>query len=254
MKDFWKCCIGFCLAFFLLPVSYSQSLIIGTTADNPPFASLADNKSNFYGFEIDIMMEICSRIQAQCQFQPILFNDTLKVFEQGKLDLAIATIIAPMFDSPEAEQFLFSAPYLLSSAQFLVRADSSIQTLQDIRYQKVGVRLSSLFGGTPFKDYIVSMYNKQLSVTMYYSMSDLIYALQNLVEKAVFTNTHTVNYWYTNNKDQFRLIGDPFPIGNGYVIMGKLGEGALITQINQTLYAMEQDGAYTRIYNRYFTL
>ena len=244
---------GLIFALFFT-VSYSQQLIIGTTADNPPFASLADSKSNFYGFEIDIMMELCTRIQAQCQFQQAIVTDIPSLLYDNKINLAIATLITPMPSSTGLDEFVFSAPYMLSSAQFLVRNDSVIQNLEDIRYKTVGVRLGPFMGGMLIKDYIWFMYNKQLSTALYTTMTELIDALKNKDINAIFTNTQAIDFWYTNNKDQFRLIGDPFFVGNGYVIAAKKGGEALITQINQALYAIEQDGTYMTIYNRYFSL
>ena len=239
---------------FFFSVSYSKSLMIGTSGDNPPFSSFADSHNNFSGFEIDIMMEVCSRLHAQCQFQPIVVSAVLKLFAEKKIDLVIAAIIEPPANSPEVADFVFSTPYLPSSAQFLVRTDSNIQTLQNIRYKAVGVRLGSLFNGILFIYFLLSLYNQQLNVTTYLEMCDVIDALQSKAVQAVFSNTEAIHYWYMMNKDQFRLVGDPFPIGNGYTIMGNRGNEQLITQINQALYSMEQDGTYTKLYDRYFTL
>ena len=170
------------------------------------------------------------------------------------MDLVIASIIAPPPNAPDAAKFVFSVPYLPSSAQFLVRADSNIKTLQNIRDKGVGVRLGALFGGTLFKDFVLALYNRQVNVTSYLEMGDVIAALQNKTVNAVFSNTHNIQYWYTTNTEQFRVLGDPFPVGNGYTIMGKKGDEQLITQINQALYAMEQDGTYPKLYDCYFAL
>lgn len=239
---------------FFLTVSYSKTLRIGASNGNPPFSSAADSNNNLCGFEIDIMLDICTRIQAQCSFQPIVVSDLLRLFAENKVDLVIAAIIEPQTNSPDAANFIFSTPYLPSSAQFLVRTDSDIKTLQDIRYKKVGIRRGSFSGGSLVKDYLISLYNNQLTVTSYLEMCDVIDALQRQVVQAVFSNTEAIQYWYMMNKKQFRIVGDPFPIGNGYTIMGKKGDEQLITEINQALYAMEQDGTYTKLYDRYFTL
>ena len=242
------------IILFFLPLSYSQTLTIGTSPDNAPFSSYSDGKTSFCGFEIDIMMDVCARINAQCQFKPIVVSDALQLFADDKVDLVIAGIIAPPANTPDAANFVFSMPYLPSSAQFLVTADSKIQTIQEIRNKNVGVRLGLLFGRDLFKDYVMALYNNQLSVKSYLEMCDLVDALQHHVVDAIFSNKMAIKYWYSNNKDQFRLVGDPFPIGNGYTIMGKKGDEQLITQINQALYAMEQDGTYTMLYERYFSL
>ncbi len=237
-----------------LSSSYAQTLHIGTTPDNPPFSSLAGQHNDFYGFEIDLMMEICNRINAQCQFQPITIRDVINLVNSEKIDFVIANIISPSLDSPGTENFVFSIPYLLSTGQFLVDVNSDIKTIEDVRYQNVGVRLGPQWRGPLFRDFLLQMYNNQLTVTPYVTMADLLTAFQNKDIAAVFTITQTIQYWYVNNKELFRLIGEPLQVGNGFSIMGNKSHAILMNQINQALYAMEQDGTYLQIYNRYFTL
>src|SRR3990167_967629 len=253
IRDNMKLSLALTMLIFL-NVGFSNPLIIGTAPDNPPFSSFSDNKNNFYGFEIDIMLEICNRIHTPCQFKPIILSNILTLFTEQKLDLVIATVIAPPPNSPDAANFVFSTPYLSSSAQFLVRADSNIHTIQDIRYKTIGVRLGPLFKETLFKDYVLKLYNQQLNVKSYLTMDDLMDGLQNQIVDAIFSNTRVLHYWFIANTNQFRTAAEPFSMGNGYTIMGVKGEEALIAQVNQALDSMQHDGTYIKLYTRYFTL
>jgi ABC-type amino acid transport substrate-binding protein len=91
--------------------------LIGRTTQNPPFSSLADQKDHFYGFDIDIMGEICGRLQLKCKYKPLLFNELFTEIAAKKIDLAIAAIII----TPNRQQFLFSLPYLKSYARFITQ-------------------------------------------------------------------------------------------------------------------------------------
>jgi len=42
------------LLLLILPIIQANALIIGTTSDYPPFASLADSNNHFTGFEIGL--------------------------------------------------------------------------------------------------------------------------------------------------------------------------------------------------------
>ncbi|WP_154699092.1 transporter substrate-binding domain-containing protein, partial [Legionella pneumophila] len=49
--------------------SYSLNLTIGTSKFNPPFEVWSGNNSSLYGFDIDLMQEICRRLHATCTFE-----------------------------------------------------------------------------------------------------------------------------------------------------------------------------------------
>lgn len=238
------------IAFWLaLPLTHAQNLIIGTSSDNPPFSSLADKQNNFYGFEIDIMLKICKIIAAQCEFKPVLVSQLDDKVIAGTLDLAIASIIIP---TTNVDGLIFSLPYLPSKAQFIVKIDSSINRLNELKNKKVGVRRGTLFGGTFFEQIILDMFNSELTVIEYPTMGDLMLALEQQDVDAAFSNEAAVKYWFINNKDMFKLVSDPMTIGKGYGIMAKTGQEALIEQINKAITSMMADGSYMTIYSRYF--
>lgn len=234
----------FLVLLLAFPLSHARTLLIGTTSQNPPFASMADKKDHFYGFDIDIMGAICQRIKTHCQFTPITFNNLFTELAAGKIDLAIAAIIITDF---RQQQFLFSLPYLESNAQFLTRKDSSISKPEDIANKKIGVRL-----GTPFKKLAHTLYKDQITIVEFSGMSDLLNALNNNTVDIVLTNTAAAKYWFANNSDTYKLIGTEIPTGEGYGIMANPSNSKLIQQINQELVDMEADGTYLQIYTRYF--
>ena len=236
----------------MLPTAYSNTLIIGTSAQDPPFSSSADKKNHFFGFEIELMTKICMHIKAQCKFTPLIASQILTELATGKIDLAVDAVIIP---SNEQEiGILFSLPYLPSSAQFITKKQSPINTLNDIRHKRVGVRLGTLAHGTMFRDYVSKMYNTQVEMSSYLTMNDLLNALMNDEIDVAFSNTEPVKYWYMNNSAIFKLVGRRFPIGNGYAVMGKAGQEELMAQINKAINQIEKDGTYERVYNRYFDL
>lgn len=239
---------------FFLTASYGKTLIIGTKANNPPFSSLCGNAGNFFGFEIEIMLDICARLNAECQFRDTTVRDLLKLVRENDIDLAIAAVIAPMPNSPDAANYVFSTPYYISTAQFMVRKDSNIKVPQDLRNKTVGVHASSLYGGSLFKEYLISLYNGQLRVNVYPNMPDLLDSLQNKMVEAIFSDTEAIRHWSVNHLSQFQLIGDVFPVGNGYSIIGKKGDENLMASINRALFAMQQDGTYNKLVAGYFTL
>lgn len=236
----------------LMPVTYAKKLIIGAAAAEPPMSMLIEGKGGFSGFEIDMMQEICKRIQADCTFRTLIPSDLILDLDSKKIDLGIAAIIIP---APGTYLGLsFSIPYLPSSTQFITTKDSKINSLDDIKNKVVGVRLGSLFGKTMFGDFVLSLFDGKVKVNFYLSMDDVWGALKDKRIDVAFSNTQPVEFWYVNNPGQFKLIGKPIPIGNGYGIAGRADEQELMIEINKAILAIEEDGTYEKIYSRYFTL
>lgn len=226
-----------------------QTLIIGTTANYPPFASMAGKKNNFVGFEIDLMEEICKRIHVHCEYRPVVVSQLPKQLLTDKIDLAVAAIIIP---SQKMHSFIFSLPYLQSNAELMTEKDSSIDTPTEIRHKKVGVRRGTLYNGSLLGSLVRDIYDNQVKIIEYPTMTELLFGLKNDDVDAIFANAEAVKYWFVNNKGIYKIIGSTIPVGNGYGIMGKKGQEKLMAKINHALLTMEADDSYLNIYSRYF--
>ena len=239
----------FIVVLLLWPFIQAQALVIGTTANYPPLASLADQQNHFFGFEVDIMQAVCQRIKAPCEFKAVLASTIPDELISRKIDLAIAAIIIP---STPISGYIFSVPYLASNTQFIVEKDSKINTPDDIKNKRIGVRRGSLHGGNYFKDFVLKLYGNQVRIAEFPTMNDLMAALNNKDIDAAFVNAVAADYWFANGKNQYKLIGSRIPLGNGYGVMANIGQERLISAINQALRAMLADGSYLAIYSRYF--
>ena len=238
------------LTFLLIwPFVQSQALLVGTTANYPPMASLIDQKNHFTGFEVEIMQAICDRIKMPCEFRPVVVASIPEQLLSRKIDVAIAAII---IQSKPIPGYIFSLPYLASNTQFITNKQSSIDNPADIKNKRVGVRRGSLYGGDYFKNHVLKLYNNQVQVTEYATMNDLMEALGNRLIDVAFVNAVAADYWYMNNQNQYKLIGSRMPLDNGYGIMANEGQEQLIDVINHALQYMLADGRYEAIYSRYF--
>ena len=241
---------------FLLPVAQGetvqegktvqegQTLLSGTPSQNAPFGSVSDAKNNFFGFDIDIMGEICKRLKVTCIYKPLLFPDLFSELRAGKINLAIGSII---ITDIKQENFIFSLPYLESNGQFIALADSSINTPDEIAYKRVGMRRGRLF-----QDMVRKIYKGHVEITNYNDFNDLLTALNNKTVDIAFMNAANARYWFANDSAEYKLIGSMVPTGGGYGIMANPSQKELIADINQALLRLEADGTYLTIYTRYF--
>ncbi len=232
------------LIVFILPLSNAQKLLIGTTPLNPPFETLADKSNHFFGFDIDIIVEVCRRLNQPCEFTPIIYNDLFSSLETQKIDIAIAAIIVT---SQVQNEFQYSLPYLPSYARFLSLQNIGIESIENITNKKVGTRL-----GTPFKQLALTLYPNRITTVDYPTIAALLRALSKQNVDCILINDAAALYWYANNSQLYQLIGDKIPIGGGYRILANKANANLMTRINQALIAMQNDGSYAKIYSRYF--
>lgn len=147
--------IYLCSLLLVIPFykGYALTLTIGTLSYNPPFEIQVNNsskKNEFYGFEIELIDEICKRINAKCQYKPLLFEQILSEVNSGAIDLGIGSInITP----ERSERFLFSLPYKASYHQFLVPSNSNIKKIDDLKGKTIGIHL-----GSPTADYLIGLF------------------------------------------------------------------------------------------------
>lgn len=241
----WKIIIILC---FLSTMANAQSLMIGTSPENPPFSFQADAQ-HFYGFEVDLMNDICRRLNLKCNYSSVAMKDITDNLAKGKIDFAIAGIVLP---AGQLQGFVFSLPYLQNGAQFLTLKRSSINQPPEIRHRIVGIRQGWLDGGNLYKKLISEMYDNEITIVEYPTMSALLLGLSNHEVDVIFANELPIKYWYYNHKEIYKLIGTEVPVNNNYSILTSKKYEALMVQINHALLDMIADGTYLKIYKRYF--
>ncbi len=120
----------------------STKLIVGTSADYPPFEFMND-QNQFDGFDVKLMEEIARRLNYEIEWQDIAFDGLIGSLQTGKIDL----IIAAMSATPErAQQVAFTDPYYIGKDAVLV-ADGSTLTIgakEDLAGKIVGVQTGTI--------------------------------------------------------------------------------------------------------------
>lgn len=233
----------FFILLILLTVELrAQSLTIGMIAYDPPFSMSADT-NHFFGFDIELMTELCKQIKVQCQFKPMLFDALFTDLNAGKIDLAIAAIT---ITNERQQSFLFSLPYLASEARFITTTNNSIPSLEQLTHKKIGI-----IEGSVFKQLITQKF-KTSSIKEYPSTNQLITALNQHEVDVLLMDDFSADYWIANNTRLFKGVGKPFPVGIGYGIMAQRNSRALINQLNKALKQVEKNGFYLSLYQKYF--
>lgn len=247
MRGKWIFCV--LLGLLLSALSYAKSLIIGVDQINPPMSIRTDGVQHFIGFEIDIMNEICKRAHLDCVYQSIRASRIIDALEQGQIDCAIDSIIIPKF---RLHGLVMSLPYLPSYGQFMTLASSPIKSMDDIPKKSIGVRLGAFQVNVDSDMYIKHIFIEPPKIKPYYTISELLAALEEEEVDIIFTNKYATNYWYNTNQGLYKFIGEPAYLGSGYGIMATVQHESVIAKMNLAIQAMMEDGTYDKLYQRYF--
>lgn len=232
------------ICLLILKPLYAADLIIGASSSSPPFVMRADQSANFFGFDVDLMSEICRRLNNQCNYKMLPFEGLFTALDKKEIDLAIGEITI----TPErANLYLFSLPYFASKAQYITFNASSIHKADDLIGHTVGIEK-----GTVFEGFLKSTYREAVTIKPYDDLVDLAQDLSEGKVDAALVDAPNATYWSTNYSTNYRLVGDAIPVGIGYGIMARKDNQALIALINQQIIDIEKDGSYIKIYTRYF--
>ncbi|WP_133129722.1 transporter substrate-binding domain-containing protein [Legionella yabuuchiae] len=215
----------------------SDPIIIGTISYNPPFELTTNDQ--FSGFEVEIMRVVCVRIAASCKFQRVLFHQIPELLDENKIDLGLAAII---ITKPRKDDFLFSIPYKVSHLQFMTLTNSTIKSVEELQNEPIGAYKKS-----PSIDFLNQLFQNKATIKTYETSMDMLAALNNQEVKAIITNPEQAMYWISNSRN-YQLLGNEYPVGEGYGIMASKNKGHLIDQINDALTKMENDGTLLKIY------
>lgn len=224
--------------------AYCTQLIVGVLKFAPPFSS-SDNSNHYFGFSIDLMNEICKRMNVTCTYKATDFNKQFDDLNDGVID--ITTLPRPL-STVEPENYAFSLPYITSKGQFVSLKGSNINSIDDIKNKKIAV-----LGVTFYQYNVIPNYTSKENIKVYSQITAVIDAVSNHEVDAAFMNENVARYLLLNKTlEGFQLIGKPIVTGNGYGIVALKKNAAIIDKINKALLQIETDGTYLTIYNKYF--
>ena len=210
----------------------------------PPFSAISNNGQAFYGFHIDLMNNICKRLQLTCTFKAITLDNQINLLNQGDIDLAFSS--TPITDT-DARAYIYSLPYLNSNAQFVsLSSNNTINNLNDVKAKTIGVLNSTLYHA-----FVNSHKEYGANIKPFGKASELILALSNKDVDTILVNKNMAIY-LLNIANYYKLVGPEIAVGEGYGLIALKNNEPLIKEIDSALLDMESSGDYLSIYQNYF--
>lgn len=129
--------IGF-LSILLISCQEDKKLIIGTSADNPPYEYM--RKGDLVGFDIDLIHEISRNINRKIKVKNFDFHALIPALENNEVDM----VIAGMSVTEERKKRVhFSTPYTTNKVAILFRKNDGFNSPADFKDKIVGSQVGT---------------------------------------------------------------------------------------------------------------
>jgi polar amino acid transport system substrate-binding protein len=225
-----------------------KKLIVGTSADYPPYESKDTQTNEFVGFDMDLIREIGKRIGMEVEIVDMPFDSLIAAVQEGK----VTAVIAAMQKSEERQQKVdFSEGYHTQQDAFLVKADSPITMTkpQDAAGLTIGVQTGTLQADWAVNN-LIPLGTTEDQILNYERVDQGALDVANGRIDALFINADPAAELAKNQGLKVALVtGDT--VAAPQAIAVKKGSAELLKKINDALAAMEKDGTVRQLLDKW---
>lgn len=222
-----------------------QEFIVGFDAEFPPYGYM-DEDGEYTGFDLELAQEVCNRNNWKLVKRPIAWESKDSELDSG----AISCIWNGFTMNGREQEYTWSTPYVDNSQVVIVRKDSGIRELTDLKGKILIVQNdSSALAALTGED--ASEENQALAKSLkeLQQVADYNSAFMNLesgMADAVAMDIGVANYQLSGKEDLFVMLEERLS-SEEYGIGFKKGNTALRDQVQVTLLEMLHDGTYAAI-------
>ncbi len=221
------------------------TLIMGCSADFPPFEYYDDDAVTIIGYDVDMMQEICKRIGMTLEVQDMNFDSIVTGVQTGKLDVGVSGIT---ITDERKESVNFSDSYFVAAQSILVPKDSPITSYQDLID---GDYTASVQLGTTGD--IMASEKMPGRVSQFEKYGDALAALMAGKVDCMILDTGVANAYAAAN--DLVVLDENFGSAEDaeyYGIAVSKDNTELLDKINAALKEMEEDGFLAELDAKYF--
>lgn len=206
------------------------TLVVATSPDYPPFEALEGEE--LVGFDIELMYALAKEIGVEIDFRQLDWTVIISTLQSGQVDLGLAA-----FTYAPDRDVLFSTPYYMSAQVAVVREDSDINTLDDLKGKKLTAGL-----GTTGDEAAKNVENADVIYPDDYMVG--FEMLKNGQVDAVICDLGVGKEY--NSMDNFKML-DEYLQKEEMSIIIKKGNEELLKTINEAIEKFMKTDAYTEL-------
>ena len=219
--------------------NYSK-LLIGTEATFAPFESMND-KGEIVGIDVDVMKAIGAEIGAEIEFKNVGWEPVFQQVTNKELDLGASGIT---ITDERKETYDFTEPYYEATLMIVVKEDSPIKTLDELKDKKISVQINTtghmaakkLQGDTSTN--ILAYENQPVAFQE---------VINGTTAAAIGDNAVVIEYLKNNPNSGLKAIESDQFEKEYYGFMVKKGNKELLDKLNEGLKKIKESGKLEEI-------
>jgi polar amino acid transport system substrate-binding protein len=216
------------------------TLTVGSDVPYPPFEEFGESKTEFTGFDVELVEAIGEKIDRQPDFVDTSFDTIFRDLAQGKFEMvASATTI-----TPEREKTVdFSDPYYLAEQAILAKEGTDVKSIEDLSGLTVGVQQ-----GTTGEEYVEEETDAG-EVRSYPEGPDMVTPLRGgTIDAAVLDIPVAENLAAAGEGIE---VSAEIKTGEEYGLVVPQGEEDLLNEVNEALQELKDDGTLNELYEKW---
>ncbi len=213
---------------------------VGTEATFAPFESL-DDKGNIVGIDVDVLQAIADEMGFEVEWKNIGWEPVFQTVKNGETDIGGSGIT---ITEDRKQTFDFTEPYYESQLLIVVKEDSKIKSLAELKDKKISVQINAtghmaakkLQGESSKK--IMAYENQPIAIQE---------MLNGNVDAAIGDNAVVYEYIKAHPKDKLKVIKDDAFEKEYYGFMVQKGNKELLDLLNEGLQKVKENGKLKEI-------
>ncbi|GMO02699.1 amino acid ABC transporter substrate-binding protein [Lachnoanaerobaculum sp. JCM 36186] len=222
-----------------------STFTVGFDQDFPPMGFVGDD-GEFTGFDLELAAEVAKRIGKEIKYQPIAWDAKDMELTSGNIDC----IWNGFSIQGREDKYTWSKPYMKNDQVFVVKSDSSIDSIEDLAGKTVEVQTdSSAEAALKENTELANTFGKLQTVADY---NTGFMDLEMGGVDAIAMDSVVANYQITKRGGNgFTVLDTPLS-SEEYGVGFKLGNETLKNEVQKALEDMKADGTMKTISEKWF--
>ncbi len=223
----------------------AQPFRVACSGKYPPF-SFYDASGELTGFDVEVARAIGDALGRETEVITTEWSGIIAGLQAERYD----AIIGSMGVTPEREQQVrFSEPYYISGAQLFIRSDDAekFKSIDDLKGKSIGAGI-----GSTYQLYVEENY-PEINVRSYPREQDIFEDMASGRLDGFVTDLLVGRYNAKSAGQEFVPVG-PLLYDERIAIPVKIGNEALLAEINEALVEIEVNGTMQKLRDKYFSL
>lgn len=222
-----------------------STFTVGFDQDFPPMGFVGDD-GEFTGFDLELAAEVAKRMGKEIKYQPIAWDAKDMELTSGNIDC----IWNGFSIQGREDKYTWSKPYMKNDQVFVVKSDSSIDSIEDLAGKTVEVQTdSSAEAALKENTELANTFGKLQTVADYNTgFMDLeMGGVDAIAMDSVVANYRIIK----RGGNGFTVLDTPLS-SEEYGIGFKLGNETLRNEVQKALEDMKADGTMKTISEKWF--